>query len=54
MGFAATCMYDFHLGFTRGFQPRYVAEFAVILVGPILVTNVLSTSLIAWKAWYVM
>jgi hypothetical protein len=26
----------------------------VIVVGPILVTNVLSTALIAWKAWYIV
>ena len=26
----------------------------MIIVGPMLGTNVLSTSLIAWKAWYVV
>ena len=26
---------------------------ASIVVGPMLGTNILSTSLIAWKAWYV-
>jgi|SRR5216683_5482754 len=54
MGFAATCIYDFHFAFTQGDQPGYIADFAVILVVPIPVTNVLSTSLIAWKAWHVM
>jgi len=30
---------------------RHPGEAAVIFVGPILVTNLLSTSFIAWKAW---
>jgi len=29
-------------------------DVAVIVVGPILATNVLATTFIAWKAWYVV
>jgi len=51
LGTFAACIYDFHLEFTQGVQPRHFADCALILTVPILVTNVLSTSLIAWKAW---
>jgi hypothetical protein len=34
--------------------PTHPGEVAVIFVVPILVTNLLSTSFIAWKAWYVV
>jgi hypothetical protein len=59
MGFAAACIYDFDFPVqgslsTHGEPLRLESMFATIMVVPILVTNVLSTSLIAWKAWYVM
>jgi len=40
--------------FGLGEKLKFEAPLTVIVVGPILVTNVLSTSLIAWKAWYVV
>jgi len=51
LGTFAACIYDFHFELTQGQQSGYTADFALILVVPILVTNTLSTSLIAWKAW---
>jgi len=35
-------------------QMRLEGVISMIIVGPILATNVLSTSFIAWKAWYVV
>jgi hypothetical protein len=29
-------------------------DVAVVVIGPILATNVLATAFIAWKAWYVV
>jgi len=60
MGFAAACIYG--LMFTSQTPPIHdrtlnlspKRDVAAIVVGPILATNVLSTSLIAWKAWYVV
>ncbi len=59
MGFAAPCIYDFDFPVqgnlsTHGQLLRLESKFAKIMVVPILVTNVLSMSLIAWKAWYIM
>jgi hypothetical protein len=54
MRFAAACIYDLYFAFTQGDQSGYKAKIAVIFAGPVLVTNILSTSLIAWKAWYVI
>jgi hypothetical protein len=57
MRFAAACIYDLYFAFTQftpGDQSGYKAKIAVIFAGPMLVTNILSTSLIAWKAWYVI
>jgi hypothetical protein len=60
MGFAVACIYG--LMFTSQTPPIHdralnlspKRDVAAIVVGPILATNVLSTSLIAWKAWYVV
>ncbi len=50
------CIYDLKLALdvrpgTRGEQNLPEGKLAVIVVGPMLGTNLLSTSLIAWKAW---
>lgn len=52
------CIYDLKLALevhpgTRGEEHLPEGKLAVIVVGPMLGTNVLSTSLIAWKAWTV-
>jgi hypothetical protein len=54
----AACIYDLKLALqTRpgadGQENLPEGKVAVIVVGPMLFTNVLSTSLIAWKAWCV-
>jgi hypothetical protein len=59
MGLAAACIYDINLGIqttvgTQREELRLEGVLAMIFVVPILATNVLSTSLIAWKAWYVV
>ena len=58
MGFTAACIYDLKLALQplMGIppQPRAEGDIAVIAFGPMLVTNALSTLLIAWKAWYVV
>ena len=59
MGFTAACIYDLNFGIqfhpsTQGDGLRLEAKIAIIVVGPMLVTNALSTLLIAWKAWYVV
>jgi hypothetical protein len=58
-GLTGACIYDVHLALkahpgTRGQQNLNEGKLAVIIVAPMLGTNVLSTSLIAWKAWYVV
>jgi hypothetical protein len=59
MGLAAACIYDLNLGIqtpvgTQKEELRLAGVLAMIFVVPILATNVLSTSFIAWKAWYVV
>ncbi len=59
MGLAAACIYDLNLGIqtsvgTQREELRLEGVLAMIFVVPILATNVLSTSFIAWKAWYVV
>ena len=59
MGFTAACIYDLNFGIqdhrsTQGDGLRLEAKIAIIVVGPMLVTNAISTLLIAWKAWYVV
>jgi len=62
MGLAAASIYDtYDLYLVIQTPPRTQREMmrlegvlAMIVVGPILATNVLSTSFIAWKAWYVV
>ena len=58
MGFTAACIYDIKLALQTqtGMIPqlRFEGDIAVVVVGPMLATNILSTSLIAWKAWYVV
>ena len=58
MGFTAACIYDLKLALRTqmGILPqlRPEGDIAVIVVGPMLATNLISTSLIAWKAWYVV
>ena len=57
MGFTAAFIYNFELGLQPQSIPRklrFGGDIAVIAVGPMLVTNALSTLLIAWKAWYVL
>jgi hypothetical protein len=58
-GFTAACIYDLRLAFQKSQTPSQIGvrsegELAVIVVGPILATNLLSTSFIVWKAWYVV
>jgi hypothetical protein len=57
-GFTAACIYDLKLALRTqmGILPqlRPEGDIAVIVVGPMLATNLISTSLIAWKAWYVV
>jgi hypothetical protein len=55
----AACIYDLKLVFqlrpgTQGESHLPEGKVAVIVAGPMLGTNVLSTSLIAWKAWCVV
>lgn len=52
------CIYDLKLALevhpgTQGEEHLPEGKLAVIVVGPMLGTNVLATSLIAWKAWCV-
>jgi len=52
----AACIYDVKLALdvkpgTRGEESLPEGKLAVIIVAPMLGTNILSTSLIAWKAW---
>ena len=54
----AACTYDIKLVLdakpaTRGLQNLPEGKLAVIVVAPMLGTNLLSTSFIAWKAWCV-
>jgi len=53
-GFTAACIYDLKLAFQTQMGMGFEGDIAVIVVGPMLATNLLSTSLIAWKAWYVV
>ena len=58
-GFPAVGIYDIKLAIMNDPGPQAghgIAEgtVAAIVVGPMLGTNILSTSLIAWKAWYVI
>ena len=58
MGTKAACTYDLKLALqtqpgTQGEQNLEEGKVAVIVAGPMLGTNVLSTFLIAWKAWCV-
>jgi hypothetical protein len=63
MGLAAASIYDIYdiniailtlTMLTPREQMRLEGVLSMIVVGPILATNVLSTSFIAWKAWYVV
>ncbi len=60
MGLTAASIYDLKLAFgdlstqLKRNVLRSEGEVAVIIVGPMLFTNILSTSFIAWKAWYVV
>jgi hypothetical protein len=54
----ALCIYDIKLALmnhpgTQAGDGIDEGKVASIVVGPMLGTNILSTSLIAWKAWYV-
>lgn len=56
LGTFAACIYDVKLALsvqpgTHGEERLPEGKLAVIIVAPMLGTNVLSTSLIAWKAW---
>ncbi|KAI0283202.1 hypothetical protein BC826DRAFT_229707 [Russula brevipes] len=56
LGTFGACIYDLKLALethpgTRGQEDLQEGVLAVIIVGPMLGTNVLATSLIAWKAW---
>jgi hypothetical protein len=55
MGFTAACIYDLKLALQThmGILPA-AGDITVIFVGPMFVTNALSTLRIAWKAWYVV
>ena len=58
-GFEAPCIDDFDFPVQGNLSThrellRLESEFPTIMVVHILVTNVLSMSLIAWKAWHVM
>ena len=57
-GLLAVGIYDIKLAImnspgTQGGRGIDEGKVAAIVVGPMLGTNILSTSLIAWKAWYV-
>ena len=57
-GLIGACIYDLKLALevhpgTQGEEHLPEGRLAIIVVGPMLGTNVLSTSLIAWKAWRV-
>jgi hypothetical protein len=63
MGLAAASIYDIYYinlaiqtlsVLTQREQRRLEGVISMIVAGPILATNVLSTSFIAWKAWYVV
>ena len=63
MGLAAASIYDIYdinlavqavSVLTQREEMRLEGVISMIVVGPILATNVLSTSFIAWKAWYVV
>jgi hypothetical protein len=52
----AACIYDVKVALdvkpgTNGEENLPEGKLAVVIVAPVLGTNVLSTSLIAWKAW---
>ncbi|KAI0245814.1 hypothetical protein BJV78DRAFT_1158349 [Lactifluus subvellereus] len=56
LGTFAACIYDLKLALksrpgTQGEQNLEQGKVAMIVVGPMLGTNILSTLLIAWKAW---
>ncbi|KAI0245815.1 hypothetical protein BJV78DRAFT_1365187 [Lactifluus subvellereus] len=56
LGTVAACVYDLKLALksrpgTQGEQGIEEGKIALIVVGPMLGTNILSTLLIAWKAW---
>jgi len=58
LGTFAACIYDIKLALdvrpgTQGEERLPEGKLAMIIVGPMLGTNVLSTALIAWKAWCV-
>jgi hypothetical protein len=60
MGLTAASIYDWNWNIQTSVSPerlkhplRFDGEITAIFVGPIIVTNLLLTSLIAWKAWYV-
>ena len=58
-GFPAVGIYDIKLAIMNHPGPQAgdgidEGKVAAIVVGPMLGTNILSTSLIAWKAWYVL
>jgi hypothetical protein len=57
MGLAVACIYV--LNFTapinqnvQNLSPEH--DVAIVVVGLVLATNVLATTFIAWKAWYVV
>ena len=57
-GLIGACIYDLKLALevhpgTQGEEHLPEGRLAIIVVGPMLGTNVLSTCLIAWKAWRV-
>ena len=62
--FAAAAGCDLGLSLVPLFSPSHqsiqdesnvrLGERALIMVGPTLATNLLSTGLIAWKAWYAL
>jgi hypothetical protein len=57
--FPAVCIYDLKLALMNHPGPQGGSgidegKVAAIVVGPMLGTNILSTSLIAWKAWCVL
>ena len=56
--FPAVCIYDLKLALmnspgSQGENGIDESKVAAIVVGPMLGTNIVSTLLIAWKAWYV-
>jgi len=59
LGTFAACVYDVKLALevkpgTHGEELLPEGKLAVIIVAPMLGTNILSTSLIAWKAWKIL